>query len=61
HSTMLCDDEESFSLNKLWVVQGRLLSFPKWFVFKTWGENLGDFGLLLFFPESIKKAAHGGS
>jgi hypothetical protein len=21
---MLCDDEESFSLNKLWVVQGRL-------------------------------------
>jgi hypothetical protein len=22
---MLCDDEESFSLNKLWVVQGRLL------------------------------------
>src|SRR5215211_6558451 len=24
HSTMLCDDEESFNLNQLWVVQGRL-------------------------------------
>jgi hypothetical protein len=28
HSTMLREDEESFSHNKLWVVQGRLRTLP---------------------------------
>jgi hypothetical protein len=29
HSTMLREDEESFSLNQLWVVQGRLLNYVR--------------------------------